>query len=30
MEQMVHNGNTDLNEERAVKFLRCMPKKYEQ
>ena len=31
MEQMVHNSDTDLDEERAVeKFLRCMPKRYEQ
>jgi len=31
MEQMVRNGDTDLDEERAVeKFLRCMPKRYEQ
>jgi len=30
MEQMVRNGDTDLDDERAVKFLRCMPKKYEQ
>ena len=30
MEQMVRNGDTDLNETRAVeKFLRCMPKRYE-
>ena len=29
MEQMAHNGDTDLTEKRAVeKFLRCMPKKY--
>ena len=28
---MVRNGDTDLDEERAVeKFLRCMPKRYEQ
>ena len=31
MEQMVRNGDTDLDEARAVeKFLRCMPKRYEQ
>ena len=31
MEQMALNGDTDLDEERAVeKFLRCVPKKYEQ
>ena len=31
MEQMVHNSDTDLDEERTVeKFLRCMPKRYEQ
>ena len=31
MEQMVRNGDTDLDEERVVeKFLRCMPKRYEQ
>ena len=31
MEHMVRNGDTDLDEERAVeKFLRCMPKRYEQ
>jgi hypothetical protein len=31
MEQMVRNSDTDLDEERAVeKFLRCMPKRYEQ
>jgi len=30
MEQMVRNGDTDLDEGRAVKFLRCMPKRYEQ
>jgi len=31
MEQMVCNGDTDLDEERVVeKFLRCMPKRYEQ
>lgn len=31
MEQMARNGNTDLNEERAMeKFLWCMPKRYEQ
>jgi len=31
MEQMVRNGDTDLDEERAMeKFLRCMPKRYEQ
>lgn len=30
-EQMARNGNTDLNVKRAMeKFLRCMPKKYEQ
>jgi hypothetical protein len=29
MEQMAHNGDTDLTEERMVeKFLRCMLKKY--
>ncbi|XP_039793087.1 uncharacterized protein LOC120659092 [Panicum virgatum] len=28
---MVRNGDTDLDEERVVeKFLRCMPKRYEQ
>ena len=31
MEQMVRNDDTDLDEERVVeKFLRCMPKRYEQ
>ena len=31
MEQMVRNGDSDLDEECAVeKFLRCMPKRYEQ
>jgi len=31
MEQMVRNGDTDLDEACAVeKFLRCMPKRYEQ
>ena len=31
MEQMALNGDTDLDEERAVeKFLQCVPKKYEQ
>ena len=31
MEQMVRNGDSDLDEERTVeKFLRCMPKRYEQ
>ena len=31
MEQMVRNGDTDLDERRAVeKFIRCMPKRYEQ
>jgi len=31
MEQMVCNGDTDLDEGRSVeKFLRCMPKMYEQ
>jgi hypothetical protein len=30
MEQMARNGDTDLTEERAVKFLYCMPKKYTQ
>jgi hypothetical protein len=31
MEQMAHNGDTDLTEERAVKkFLHCMPKRYAQ
>jgi len=31
MEQMVRNGDTDLDEGRAVeKFLRCMPKRYKQ
>jgi len=31
MEQMVRNGDTDLDEGRAVeKFLRCMPKRCEQ
>jgi len=31
MEQMVRNGDTDLDEARAVeKFIRCMPKRYEQ
>jgi hypothetical protein len=31
MEQMAHNDNTDLTEERVVeKFLRCMPKRYAQ
>src|SRR6185503_19086494 len=30
-EQMALNGDTDLDEERVVeKFLRCVPKKYEQ
>jgi hypothetical protein len=30
MEQMARNGDTDLTEERVVKFLRCMPKRYAQ
>ena len=31
MEQMVRNGDSDLDEERTVeKFLRCMTKRYEQ
>jgi len=31
MEQMVRNGDTDLDEGRVMeKFLRCMPKRYEQ
>jgi len=31
MEQMVRNGDTDLDEGCTVeKFLRCMPKRYEQ
>ena len=31
MEQMVRNGDTDLDEGRSVeKFLRCMPKRYGQ
>jgi hypothetical protein len=30
MEQMARNGDTDLTEERVVKFLRCLPKRYVQ